>query len=133
VEQRTREHIETAERNRDLARSLLAPSVTTSLIAHGLQQPPYEWVAVIAFYAAVHYVNAYLWELLRLEPNDHSERTRYVRNDRTLRRCRVAYGRLRDEGFKARYTRGYRLSSQRAHGLVNVDLANVEAVVMAAV
>jgi hypothetical protein len=71
VEQRTGEHLETAERNRDLARLLLAPSMAASLSTHGFRQPPYEWVAVIVFYAAVHYVNAYLWERLRLEPNDH--------------------------------------------------------------
>ena len=132
MELRTSEHVETAERNRDLARALLAPPVTSTLIAQGLRSAPYEWIAVIAFYGAVHYVNAFLWERNRAEPVDHGQRSRAVRHDYVLQRCRAAYDRLRNEGFQARYTRRYRLLPQRAQGLVSVDLANVESVVMGA-
>ena len=126
MEQRTRARVEPAERNRDLARWLL------TLPSPSSQQPSVdEWIAVIAFYAAVHDVKAYRWEQAHVEPGDHGERSRYVLTDIVPRQCRAAYGRLRDEGFKARSTRGYRLTRQRAQGLVNRNLADVEATVMA--
>ena len=123
----TQEHLDTAERNRDLARALLNPTV-----APGLATLPYEWVAVIAFYAAVHFVNAYLWERYRVAPRNHTERGNYVRHDPVLRRCANAYGRLLDTGYKARYLRRYRVAASWADQLVNVDLADVEAAVRAA-
>jgi hypothetical protein len=123
----TREYLDTADRNRDFARTLLR---SASLL--GQPEPPHEWIAVIAFYAAVHYVNAFIWERYRVEPADHFERGGYVNRDRILRRSPLAYVRLRDEGFKARYVRGYRVEPVRANQLVNVDLANVESVVRAA-
>ena len=128
MEQWTRDHLDTAERNRDLARLLL-----TSSSSLGLPVPPSEWAAVIAFYSAVHFVNAYLWERYRIEPRDHAERNHFVRTDPILRRCLQAYSRLRDEGFRSRYHRAHRLNVQQATGLVKVDLANVESVVRAAI
>jgi len=95
--------------------------------------PPLEWVAVIAFYAAVHLVNAYLWERYRIEPHSHADRSLRVRTDPVLSRCTRAYTRLRDEGYRSRYQRAYRLNVRQATGLVNVDLANVESVIMAAI
>jgi hypothetical protein len=53
MEQKTREHLETAARNRDLAHALIDPE--SSII---VQPPPLDWAVVVAFYAAVHYVNA---------------------------------------------------------------------------
>ncbi len=53
MEQKTADCLWTAERNSDLA---------TELLATHMQTPPFDWAVVIAFYAAVHYVNAYLWE-----------------------------------------------------------------------
>lgn len=127
MELRTRQHLDTADRNRNLARLLLdAPSLV------GLPAPPYGWAAVIAFYAAVHYVNAYLWERYRLEPTNHADRTSRVKADPILRRCAEAYGRLRDEGYRSRYQRAHRLRATKAADLVRVDLAAVERAVMAA-
>ena len=88
---------------------------------------------MIAFYAAVHFVKAYLWERHRVAPRNHTERGHHVRHDPGLRRCANAYGRLLDTGYKARYLRRYRITASRAEQLVNVDLANVEAVVRAAI
>jgi hypothetical protein len=127
VEKWTSDHLDTAERNRDLARSLLVASSSLRLPV-----PPYEWAAVIAFYAAVHYVNAYLWERYRIAPRDHADRNHHVRTDPILRRCLQAYNRLRDEGYRSRYHRSHRLNARQAAGLVNVDLVNVESVVRAA-
>jgi len=125
VDQRTREHVDLAERNRDPARALLNPA-----IASNLQPSPYEWVAVIAFYAAMHYVSAYLWEKYREVIEEHPRRAARVRTDTLLRRCSPQYGRLSNAGWNARYTRGFRMSRQDAERLVTIDLANVESVVM---
>ena len=109
MEQRTREHLDTAERNRELAQALL-----TSGASLGVSAPPAEWAAVIAFYAAVHFVNAYLWERYRIEPRDHGERSHYVRTDPILTRCMPAYNRLRDESHRSRYHRAHRLNLPQA-------------------
>ena len=53
VKPETIQHLETAARNRDLARALIGYGPGMEL-----HSPPFEWVAVVAFYAAVHYVNA---------------------------------------------------------------------------
>lgn len=81
----------------------------------------------------MHLVNAYLWEQYRIEPRDHADRTHHVRTDPILRRCLNAYVRLRDEAFRSRYHRAHRLNARHATGLVNIDLANVESVVRAAI
>jgi len=120
VDQHTIEHLALAARNRDLARSLLASG-----------QPPQasEWAAVIAFYAAVHLVNAYLWETYGREPADHGERNLAVRTDPVLGHCRREYRRLADNGYHARYTLGFRIPATDAQVLVDVQLARVEAVI----
>jgi hypothetical protein len=126
VDQQTREHLDLAERNRDLVRALLDP-----VVAGSLRPSPYEWITVIAFYSAVRYVSAYLWERHREVIEEHPTRWRRVRTEGLLRRCRAQYGRLQNAGWNARYTRGFQVSRQDAERLVNFDLANVESVVMA--
>jgi len=86
VDQQTREHLDLAERNRDLARALLDPA-----IASNLQPAPHEWIAVIAFYAAVHYVSAYLWERHRETIEEQPKRFARVRTESRLRRCASQY------------------------------------------
>ena len=88
---------------------------------------------MIAFYSAVHYVSAYLWETYGEVIEEHPARWRRVRTESRLRRCKDQYGRLQINGYNARYTRGFQLSRQAAERLVNIDLANVESVVMAAI
>lgn len=115
--------IETAGHHRDSARALLA--VVPQL---GLPHPPYEWVAVMAFYAAVHYLNAYIWEQ---EGKNlyHPDRKKYVNAHQPLAGIRAEYAQLADEGWKARYTPGYRLQRQAAEDLVTHDIAAIEATV----
>jgi hypothetical protein len=126
VERQTSPHIQTAERNRVVALAHLDGQ------AHAVQPPAYEWAAVIAFYAAVHYVNGYLWEIRRYEPPDHQSRNRLVRSDPGLRPCFDEYERLFSAGFRARYTPGFRLLDQRARELVDVELEAVRRVVRGA-
>lgn len=127
MDQRTRDHLDIAERNRSLARDLL------ELAASGaLQQPPYEWIAVIGFYAALHYVDAYLWEMARRETRSHPQRAALVRQDIVLRACAGEYHRLMNAGTSGRYDRGYRVPASDAEDLVNVDLEAVVSVVASA-
>ncbi|MFN8636197.1 MAG: hypothetical protein U0893_20290 [Chloroflexota bacterium] len=127
MDQRTGEHLDIAARNQKLVRDLLA------LAAPGaLQPPPYEWIAVIAFYSALHYVDAYLWEILQRETRSHPRRAAWVRQDRGLNPCTGEYHRLWNAGGSARYDRGFSVPASEADELVNVDLATVERVVRAA-
>jgi hypothetical protein len=50
-----------------------------------------------------------------------------------LRRCQSAYSRLQDAGYRSRYVRLYRITQAQSWGFVNVDLATIESVVMAAI
>ncbi len=122
----TAEHFRVAERNRDIARVLISPTLA------GLRPTPWEWVAVVAFYAAVHYVNGYLWETARFVPKNHGQRSGRVRRDRGLRRASAEYGRLSTVGYQARYDPAFALSETDARDLVETDLRAVEATVMAA-
>jgi hypothetical protein len=80
----------------------------------------------------VHYVNAYLWERYRVAPSNHSERNRYIRQDPVLRQCSGAYDRLRDQGFRARYVRVFKMRLSRAYSLIDIELERVRSVVLAA-
>jgi hypothetical protein len=126
MERQTHRHIQTAERNRRIASSLLDTEIAS------IQSSPYEWVAVIAFYAAVHYVNAYLWEARRYAPPDHPNRNHLIDGDPVLRRCRDAYGRLFATGFRSRYVPAFRLPEQDARDLLDVDLEAVRETVRSA-
>lgn len=84
MEAQTAAHLRLAVRNREFARQLAADDAN---VMNGRS-------TVVAFYAAVHYVNAYLWEKVRTEPQDHKQRTGYVRDTPVLKRCLFAYRRL---------------------------------------
>lgn len=86
----------------------------------------------MAFYAAVHCVNAYLWESQRYEPGNHGDRSRGVRSDPQLRPCRASYDLLRDRAYHARYTETFTLPEQDARHLIGVAFRRVEATVMVA-
>ncbi len=73
---------------------------------------------MVAFYAAVHYVNGYLWETARFAPANHGERSRRVRQDRGLRRGRAEYSRLSTDAYQARYNTAFTLSEADARNLV---------------
>jgi hypothetical protein len=127
VDARTESHLRTARRNQEIARVLLRGVVDPSI-----QPPPFEWAAVLGFYAAVHYVNAYLWEKLRYEPRDHDDRARQVCRVSGLRSLDGAYGRLRGRAFLARYKPEFRLSAAEAQTLLDVDLAQIEQTILSA-
>jgi len=127
VDPRTREHLDLAERNRNLAQELLGLAVSGTLRA-----PAYEWIAVIAFYSAVHYVDAYFWEILQRSTTSHPQRAAWVKQEKDLRACAGEFQRLWALGTDGRYTRGFVLLRSDAEYLVNIDLKAVETLVMAA-
>jgi hypothetical protein len=126
VDPKTVKHLQISARNRDLARALLAPEQA------GLQPSPWEWVAVMAFYAAVHAVNAYLWEAQRYKPASHGDRRHALVSASSLRGCIRSYGYLNQAGFDARYDETYALSQLGARTLLDVEFRRVEAAVMQA-
>ena len=123
MERLTIRHIQAAERNRTVALAHLNTQ------AHSVRPPAYEWVAVIAFYAAVHYVNGYLWEVRRYAPPDHESRNLLVRGDPVLGSCHDQYRRLLDAGFRSRYVPGFRIVEQEARELVEVHLSAIRRIV----
>lgn len=127
MEARTREHLDRAGRNRDLALALIDPALPT-----GLHPPPLDWAVVAAFYSAVHYVNAHLWESRRSEPANHAQRRAAVVRERDLRPSSFSYARLRNLAFRARYDRLFQPSRTEAEQAVRGHLARVERTVLAA-
>jgi hypothetical protein len=126
VDPRTVNHLRVVQRNRDLARALLDPALT------GLRPSPWEWVAVIAFYAAVHCVNAYLWETRRLVPTSHRHRRLELQASLRINACRQSYSVLNLAGYHARYDETFAVSEQQARTLLEVHFRHVEATVMRA-
>jgi hypothetical protein len=126
VDPKTVKHLQISARNRDLARALLDSAQA------GLQPSPWEWVAAIAFYAAVHAVNAYLWETQRYKPASHGDRRSALQVALPLRACIRSYGFLNQAGFDARYDETYTLSELGARTLLDVEFRRVEATVMQA-
>jgi len=88
------------------------------------------WAAVAAFYAAVHYVNAYLREHLEIEPSNHTERSRFISSVSGLRSCRSHYVRLEAAAFDARYVAGSRIGPEEARELIDHHLETVRATVL---
>lgn len=124
MEQRTSEHLAKADHHRDVAQALIGP-----LASQISQPPPLDWAVVAAFYAAVHYVNAYLWETRRFDPGTHPNRSAAVRAEPALRPAAPAYLRLQDLGFQARYVADYQPDAQSIHDRIQSDLEAVRRVV----
>ena len=122
MQQKTRDHLSTAERNRTVAAFLIDDSTT--------QPVSTEWAVVAAFYAAVHLVNAFLWERQSIEPLNHEERSRFVFMISELRPIAHVYQRLSINAYHARYTPEYRISLQRARQFIDADLAMIESAVV---
>jgi hypothetical protein len=126
MEARTHQHLARADHHRDIALALLEHTSRSRL-----HPPAYDWTVVAAFYAAVHYVNAYLWELRRYEPPDHNARRRVMAGDRSLQAAIQSYASLRARAFQARYRQDYRPSRLHAE-LATRQLRRVERVVRSA-
>ncbi len=82
--------------------------------------------------AAVHYVNAYLWERYHLAPANHDQRTHGVHHDTALSPCSFSYEVLKSRGFHARYSEGFTFAEPDARELLNNEFRAVEMTVMRA-
>lgn len=122
----TVDHLRIAEANRVLALGLLHHAAANVLPRR------WEWVGVVAFYAAVHYVNAYLWESRQFAPGSHVERRRYFRSDTVLHSIRERYQFLEGYAYEARYDVRFEPTEADARDLVGIDLRAVEAAVLQA-
>lgn len=86
---------------------------------------------VVAFYAALHYIAAYLWEFANLTVENHQEREQFVRTSAALGPIAQAYRLLYDVGLTVRYAPIVRLQPKAiAHALG--DLAQIRTVILAA-
>ena len=122
MEEGTRQHLTTAVENREFARSLLGDDEVSAAARR--------WAVVVAFYAAVHYVNAYIWERLRIEPANHEDRTTLVTTVTDLRPIQTQYLRLLSVSFDARYARRFRVTHEVAEARVHGDLDAIRAAVL---
>lgn len=105
VDERTRAFLRSAQLNYEFAQAILNRQI---------QPAPLNWLVVVAFYSAVHYVNAYLWEMLQIEPKSHGERTDAIHTLQLLRSFEAEYDALRDWAYLARYEPTFRVTDQRA-------------------
>ena len=88
----TREHFERARQNLAFAQSL------------NLKTTPYlDWVVTAYFYAALHLVDALLFEKDKLPGGTHEMRKDYVKTKFYLRAIRDEYRELKDHSEDARY------------------------------
>jgi hypothetical protein len=62
-----------------------------------------DWTLVVLFYAAVHYVEAYLAMQLGIHARSHTMRDNYVAKDANLRKIYSSYQHLKYFGYNARY------------------------------
>jgi hypothetical protein len=66
-------------------------------------QASLNWKLVVMFYAAVHYVEAYLAKQLNQHLRSHTTRDNYVARESNLRNIRNQYSHLKFYGYNARY------------------------------
>src|SRR5687767_9539734 len=95
---RTSAHLAKAEHHRAVAQALIG-----SVGCQISQSPPIDWAIIAAFYAAVHYVNAWLWERWQQDPGGHGPRSDAVWLSPELQAAGAAYGTLKDLGWQCRY------------------------------
>ena len=126
VEDETFDHLYIAEQNRELALVLLGPD------AERVRPRRADWAGIVAFYSAVHYVNAYLWEARRFAPDNHRERNDAIGAEAALQPIREGYRLLRMFAFEARYAAPFLATEADARELLEYDLRAVEAGVLRA-
>jgi hypothetical protein len=84
-----------------------------------------DWVAIVAFYSALHFVDAHLLKHHSIQREHHEERERDVAIH--MQDIYPAYKRLFEMGFRARYQRVEdNPSADEAQSAFNYDLPEVE-------
>ncbi len=104
MQAKTADYLATGDDNRDLANALI---IAATPVAR-------DWVAVIAFYAAVHYMNAYIYEkqqhIVTPDSGGHKDRSKRVKDASDLQGVASAYIRLSNLAYNVRYEPRYHLS-----------------------
>jgi len=123
MNERSRAFLGTAIRHRTTAEFLHDSSSVAPTVS--------EWVVVAAFYSAVQYINAFLWERLGMEPVNHSERSELVQLVADLRPVVAHYRYLRDAAYSARYDPEWRIATNRLSDVL-ADLESVATAIVTA-
>jgi len=112
VKPHTQEHLDAARRNRDVARSLRTTSP--------------DWTAVVAFYAALQFLDAYLFEeVTESDKLSHHDRKTYTEELSALRSLQPYYADLYGLSVDARYNPPLRIKPETAQNAMD-DLATFE-------
>lgn len=110
----TSQHLATAEENRQLAERIVTDAASSPDLIR--------WASVIAFYAAVQYVNAFLAENWTV-PGTHVERERAMRLFRTpLRPIIPPYQTLKSKSLAVRYAPTSRITRSQLRSLLDNEL-----------
>jgi hypothetical protein len=110
--------LNTARANRAYSLSILNNGEDTS-------EAELNRAAVAAFYAAMHAINAYLWEIARLEPSSHRDRRAIIGQWPTLNTLEPSYAALFNRSLLARYEPGYSVRMTQLTSHINRHLAHI--------
>lgn len=94
---RTGQYLDAAARNQTIARRML------ERFDSGVTPPHDDWVITIAFYSALHLVDAYLAEEMNRTPESHRERNQVLRGHPLLSSISPEYNSLRSASERVRY------------------------------
>jgi len=83
-----------------------------------------DWAVTALFYAALHYIGAYLAMVGCQDPGSHGGRLRLIRQDEQTRKLFKEYSRLKDYSENARY-QGKRFSTTIVQGLDATELSAI--------
>lgn len=86
------EHLEKAQGNEVFAASITPDNQTKT-----------DWLLVVLFYAAVHYVEAYLARHLQVHLKSHTTRDSWVGRESNLKKIYTAYQHFKYYGYNARH------------------------------
>ncbi|HZU07624.1 MAG TPA: hypothetical protein VFB73_16800 [Chloroflexota bacterium] len=136
MQPRTRLHLDRAEQNRALIQAWLA---VRSSEAPAPEPGCWVWGVVIAFYAALHFADAYLGEHHGFQPRDHHQRREALRQARAFQTPDAqgitpyqAYRTLENLATHARYAPDFTATRDQVHALLHGPLEHVWQAVYAA-
>ena len=121
----TRGYLDRADRHRSLAHALIAPAQ-----ARLLTPPPLDWALVAGFYAALHYVQAYVWETQHYRAGTHDDLRDTIRRTYQLRSIEFQYRQLLDRSWQVRYLHEFSITLQDATDLLTRNLEPIRQVVL---
>lgn len=123
----TEGYLDRAARHRRFAYTLIAPAQ-----ANLVQPPPLDWALVAGFYAALHYVQAYVWETQHHRAATHDDLRDTVRRTYQLRSIEFQYRQLLDRSWQARYLHEFTVTLPDATGLLAANLEPIRAAALKA-